>query len=348
MADSIEEFTVSNDILDDPVRLRQRLDAEGYLFIRDLQDPALLAALRLDILQVCRAGGWIRAGTDLEEGIADISQRCTEGNIEYTDVYHEIYKLESFHRAAHVPVVLDTMSKIIGRTALPHPQKIARLWFPQYTDHTTPVHQDFVHFQGAFETYTCWTPLSACPLELGGLAVLPGSHKIDAVHDHHFSLGAGGLAIDDADLDSNWATTNYALGDTLIFHSLTVHKALPNLTPDRLRISLDNRYSAIDQPLAAHMLEPHLARFSPLDWEAIYQGWASTDLQYYWRDLDLQILPKDESWAGTGFREALERGQRGDEDALFALRRVIGRDPTTEQARAAREVLQTAAAPRDH
>ena len=74
---------------------------------------------------------------------------------------------------------------------LPHPQKIARLWFPQYTEHTTPMHQDFVPLPSSFSTYTFWAPVGDCPLELGGLAVLPGSHKIGKVREHHFSLGAG-------------------------------------------------------------------------------------------------------------------------------------------------------------
>jgi ectoine hydroxylase-related dioxygenase (phytanoyl-CoA dioxygenase family) len=34
-----------------------------------------------------------------------------------------------------------------------------------------------------------------CPIELGGLAVLAGSHKTGAVGEHYFSLGAGGLAL---------------------------------------------------------------------------------------------------------------------------------------------------------
>jgi hypothetical protein len=38
------------------------------------------------------------------------------------------------------------------------------------------------------------------------------------------------------------------MGDALIFPSLTVHQALPNLTQDRLRVSLDNRYQALSQP----------------------------------------------------------------------------------------------------
>ena len=34
---------------------------------------------------------------------------------------------------------------------IPQPQKVARLWFPKFTEHTTPIHQDFVHFQGCHE-----------------------------------------------------------------------------------------------------------------------------------------------------------------------------------------------------
>ena len=122
------------------------------------------------------------------------------------------------------------------------------------------MHQDFVHFQGSFNTYTFWAPVGDCPLELGGLAVLPGSHKIGKVREHHFSLGAGGLAVDESELTGHWLSADYEAGDALIFPSLTVHQALPNYTEDRLRISLDNRYQAQGEPIAQHMLDPHLTR----------------------------------------------------------------------------------------
>jgi ectoine hydroxylase-related dioxygenase (phytanoyl-CoA dioxygenase family) len=339
MTAGFQEFRVSNDAFDEPAELRRRMDAEGYLFFRALQDPAKLAALRRDILRVLREGGWVKHGTDLAAGIAETAARCTEGDVEYTAVYHEMYKLESFHRAGHWPEVLAMMEQVIGGPVLPHPQKIARLWFPQYAEHTTPIHQDFVHFQGTFRTYTCWAPVGDCPRELGGLAVLLGSHKIDAVHDHHFSLGAGSLAIDTQQLEGQWVTTDYAAGDTLIFHSLTVHQALPNTTPDRLRISLDNRYQALDQPIAEHMLLPHLRTHHELTWDEVYQDWRSRDLQYYWRDLDLKVLPKDESWGAKGFEEALARARRGDPEARHHLTRLLRRIPDSDQGRAAAAAL---------
>ena len=259
MAEQLRELKVSNDAMRAPEELRRRIQDDGYLFFKKLQDADKLWDLRRQMLTVIQEGGWLVAGTDPMAGIADISRRCTEGDMEFTDVYHEVYKLESFHQSAHWPEVLDMLEKVIGSPVLPHPQKIARIWFPQYTEHTTPVHQDFVHFQGNFETYTCWAPVGDCPIELGGLAVLPGSHKVNRVMNHRFSLGAGALRINTDELDGNWHSTDYEIGDTLIFLALTVHKALPNLTIDRLRVSLDNRYQTVGDPISEEVLYPHLS-----------------------------------------------------------------------------------------
>lgn len=337
----LNEFRVSNDALDDPAEIRRRMDEEGYLFIKGLQDPDKLLSLRRDIMQVIMDGGWLIKGTDPMDGIADPEKRCTEPDLAYPQVYHEMYKLESFHRAGHWPEVIDMLEKVIGGPVLPHPQKIARLWFPKYTNHTTPIHQDFVHFQGVYDTYTCWAPIGDCPLELGGLAILPGSHKIDAIHDHHFSLGAGGLAIDENDLTNNWVTTNYEVGDSLIFHSLTVHQALPNVTEDRMRISLDNRYQSPDLPIAEHMLRPHLGRMYPLPWDEVYKNWSSKDLQYYWEDLNLEVLPTIEDFGAKSFIEALERAAEGDKDAILALERTVKLDPDGENGKKAAAVLES-------
>src|ERR1051326_4214532 len=114
MTEGFQEFRVSNDAIEDAAELRRRMDAEGYLFFRALQDPDKLWALRRDMLGVLREGGWVKAGTDLMDGIAEPAQRCTEGDLEYTQVYHEAYKLESFHRAGHWPEVLAMKRKVIG------------------------------------------------------------------------------------------------------------------------------------------------------------------------------------------------------------------------------------------
>jgi len=342
MTELLKELRVSNDAMNNPEELRHRISEEGYLFFKKLQVPDKLRALRREMLTTMQEGGWLVAGTDPMDGIADISTQCTEGDAEYTNVYHEVYKLEAFHRSGHWPEVVDMVQKIIGSSVLPHQQKIARLWFPKYTAHTTTIHQDLVHFQGNFQTYTCWAPVGDCPIELGGLALLPGSHKINQVMEHHFSLGAGSLCVNTDELSGEWHSTNYEIGDTLIFLALTVHKALPNLTEDRLRVSLDNRYQAVDDPIAEHMLEPHLNIFNSLRWEDVYRNWKSDELKYYWKNLDLTVLPRDFSYGNKGFEEALELARDGDKRAVLHLNRVIKRDSTTELAQRAAAVLQEA------
>ncbi len=339
MVENLGELRVSSEALDDPAELRRRIQEDGYLFFKKLQDPDRLLKLRAEMLEPMRAGGWLQPGTELIDGVANIDRRCTEGDTAYTDVYHNIYALESFHRAGHWPEVLEVMEKIIGGPVLPHPSKIARIWFPQYTEHTTPAHQDFVHFQGAFETFTCWAPVGDCPIELGGLAILPGSHKSNMVFDHHFSLGAGNLIVDTEQQGSDWLTTNYEAGDSLIFHSLTIHEALPNVTPDRMRISLDNRYQSLEHPIAEQMLLPHLAVDGKPAWNDVYAGWESEELQYYWRDLALTVVPRDTSYSDKGFAEALEQAGDGDPHARLRLEQIVRRDPDSERARVAARVL---------
>lgn len=338
------ELRVSNDASEDAEELRRRLDRDGYLFFKQLQNPDRLRELRREMLTVMQRGGWLLPDTDPVDALANVDARCTEGDVEYSEVYHEVYKLEAFHRIAHEPEVLGMVEKIYGKPAMPHPQKIARLWFPQYTEHTTPAHQDFVHFQGNFQTLTAWAPVGDCPRELGGLAMLAGSHKTDKVLQHHFSLGAGALDVElgEEEQRREWHSTDYEIGDTLIFPALTIHKALPNVTEDRLRVSLDNRYQAVGDTIAEHMLQPHLNIFNQLTWEDVYRDWESEDLQYYWKQMENPVAARDMSYLEQGFAEAVELAKRGDAHARHYLQRFIKRDPDSSEAKLAETVLQEA------
>ncbi len=342
MSDRLLELRQSNDVQNNAAELKLRLAEDGYLFFRRLLDPQRLLNLRREMLTLMQAGGWLVPGTDPIDGIANPDARSTEGDAEYTDVYHQVYRLQAFHEIAHCREVMDLLERVRGCPMMPQPQKVARLWFPKFTEHTTPIHQDFVHFQGTHDNLTCWSPIGDCPRELGGLAVLRGSHKVDRVLEHHFSLGAGSLHVDPAahsELNDEWHTTDYEVGDTLIFPALTIHKALPNVTEDRLRVSLDNRYQRVGDPIAEHMLNPHLSSMSPLTWDDVYEDWDSDDFQYYWKNLDNPVLPKITEYLDKAFDEAVQLTRNGDERAQLHLRRMAIRDPTSDQGKVALEVL---------
>ena len=337
MSSEVKEMRVSNDAMNNPRELQSRLADEGYLFFRRLVDPDKLWELRREMMSTIQDIGWLVAGTDPMDGIANLDMRYTEGDNEYSAGYAEVYRIENFHRSGHWQEYLDIIEMMVGKPIMPHPQKVARIWFPKYTEHTTPKHQDFVHFQGSYDNITCWAPIGDCPIELGGLAVIPRSHRVNRVLDHHFALGAGGLMVDETeheDIDPVWHSIDYEAGDALFFPALTIHQALPNYTEDKLRLSLDNRYMPVGDNIAEHMLSPHEP--SQLSWDDIYPGWQHDDLKYYWKNYENPVVEKDLSFGQKGQAEAIAMARAGSEEAIYALERGARNNPDL----VAPEVLQ--------
>ena len=337
----VQPFLDSTEALGDSDELRRRLRQDGYLFLRGLQDRTALSEVRMQVLATVERAGWMLPGSSPADGRVDAALACTEGDRAYADVYHEVQKLRSFHAVAHTKTVLTLLSDLFEGPAFVHPKKVGRLWFPQFTAHTTPLHQDYVHFQSNLEVLSVWTPLGDCPLELGPLAIVEGSHHIGKVIDHHFSLGAGALEVDGADSVGTLRCSGFDLGDTLVFGCLMVHGALPNTTEDRLRVSLDNRYQRRGLPISAHQLLPHLNE-GRLTWEGVYAEWPKPDpddLRYYWEREQLEVVPQDTSFSERIFEEALAVAAEGGEAGLVAMRRTVANAPASENARRARAIL---------
>ncbi len=287
--EGILPFLISNDATDDPNKLRERMRRDGYLFFRGLISAADIRRTRAEILALCAGAGWLAPGTEPNEGIAAPGIASTEPQPDYMAVYNPLLRGEAFNALAHDSGLLNVLEGLFGEAPLPHARNIARIIFPQNTLHTTPSHQDYLHIQGTEETYTAWIPLGDCPRSLGSLVVMPGSHH-SGVYSVQKAHGAGGVGIDTDALPFPWAGGDFAEGDALLFNSLTIHKALPNLTPDRLRLSVDFRYQPLSHPIAPSSLEPHHQQQT---WEEIYADWKSDLFKYYWRDLPLTYAGSD-------------------------------------------------------
>jgi hypothetical protein len=281
----MKPFFNSSPIADSPTDLRARADQDGCVFFRGLLPPEPVLDLRRQILELCARHGFLAPETPLDAAVAAPEVRCREGDPEYMAAYDDIQRLEAFHALAHQPPLLAALRNLFGEEVLVHPRNIARVMFPQNNDYTTPAHQDYVHIQGTEETWTAWIPLGDCPRELGGLEVLPGSHRFGALPVRSAN-GAGGLGVETDGLGLEWAGGDFHCGDVLLFQSLCVHRGFNNQTPDRVRLSVDYRYQGVSQPLTEGSLLPH---FNRLSWEEIYRGWSRTDLQYYWRQYDLHL-----------------------------------------------------------
>ena len=90
MNTKLKTLEASNELLEDPAQLRDQIQVEGYLFFKRLFDPDAVMRLRKEMLTVIQDGGWLVAGTDPMDGIADVSKRCTEVDPDYPGVYHQV------------------------------------------------------------------------------------------------------------------------------------------------------------------------------------------------------------------------------------------------------------------
>ena len=283
----------STALLGSPLELRAKADIDGFLFFKKLLPPTPLLDLRREILLILERRGLIEPGTPLMEAwvVLEKIEKLEPFEGCCLEVYQDIQRLESFHQLAHHPKLLRIYQSIFETPVFPHPRNIARVMFPGANARVTPPHQDFIHIQGTEETWTAWFPLGDCPVELGGLSMLKGSHK-EGVVAVTAAEGAGGLESVLCENDYQWLIHDFEIGDVITFPSTTIHQSLPNQRGNVTRLSCDFRYQSVNQPIEGKSLLPHTCG---LTWDDIYEGWKNKNLQYYWKDEKLQMSAWDES-----------------------------------------------------
>jgi ectoine hydroxylase-related dioxygenase (phytanoyl-CoA dioxygenase family) len=217
--------------------------------------------LRRAMLEICAAAGWIDGSDRMSERWSGAGP-FTEGDPQYMAVYKQIINHPLFIAWPERREFIETIGKIVDGPVLAHRLRIGRVTFPNNVQQTTAAHQDFQYIRGSAQTYTVWTPIGDCPIELGALAVLRGSHRAGFIEHQNFKEKKyAGQGLPDKALPAGegieWHAGDFAAGDALIFHSHTIHKAMPNLTKDRLRLSTDNRYQAAGDHIADISTKSH-------------------------------------------------------------------------------------------
>ncbi|HEU5315137.1 MAG TPA: phytanoyl-CoA dioxygenase family protein [Chloroflexota bacterium] len=265
--------------------LRERMAEDGYVFLPGYLDRAEVLDARRAICSRLAELGLLRGGDatyPVEEGIvvpgaslaetgmkpADIAARCAE-------LQHLLYgydgRLMRFHRA------------FLGGDVKHYDFTWLRVVRP---GKGTTSHCDIVFMgRGTSNLYTAWTPLGDIDRTLGGLIVLEGSHKKDDLRDYQQTdvdtycenkfdgawvgpegqrnrpeLATGGITEDHVGLrrrmGGRWLTTDFRMGDLLVFGMFLVHASLDNQSADRLRLSSDSRYQLASEPADERWIGP--------------------------------------------------------------------------------------------
>ncbi len=329
----MDAFVDSTALAGDGAALADRMRRDGYLFLRGLLPAEPVCALQRQIGAIARDAGWLQRDAPVEDAVADLAGFCVDPDPTYLATLRRINRLEAFHALKHHPALMTLFERMLGGPVFPHPRVLMRNIFPAREAFTTKAHQDFPNVQGTTEVFTAWFPLIDCPMEVGPLQVAAGTHTGE-VYDFDIAAGAGGIEITDP-FDGRFVSGPFAVGDVLIFHSLTVHKGVPNRS-DKLRMSMDVRYQLVSEKFNPDNAQ---ADGQPLSWPEVYADWRSDALQYYWHRLPLVEQKFDRFWFDKRDARAFELAEAGDARARSVLQRIVARDPDAAKRARAQHLL---------
>jgi ectoine hydroxylase-related dioxygenase (phytanoyl-CoA dioxygenase family) len=270
-----------------PVTLREEMGARGYVLIRGILAHEAVNSVLSDVTDVLAAADWLLPGHDPKEHMAKADAACGDPDPAFKRVYQEVFNLESFHALPHDRALRAVMKMLVGEQPLVHPKPIGRLIFPHCERLVTHAHQDYEFMGGDPEFFTVWIPLHDCPIDVGPLRILEGSHRFGVQRHEHESLHVPEIP-EGAAVGDGWVEGDVRAGDVLIFHSLTVHAASPNYS-DRIRVSMDCRFQ--DSRRVLNPANLVFAGESGKSWEKTYAGWQSDALKFYWKKMPLTLRP---------------------------------------------------------
>lgn len=247
---NVAELPDSTPLLADPERLRERWRDDGVLFFRGVVDHSAIAKVRDEYLARLKEIGVV----DADETQSNWNGRDRLDGALARPIGDDVWR----------DLVADPSLDGVVRTFLGE----APTWVPIVVHRTAPPansganpdtfatrHQDGVYNYG-IDFITCWIPLMDIDDEVGGLAVVPGSHKGSLYPPDAFDNPDKRVGIPSGTIpDSAWRRPDYKVGDLLMFHSMTAHAGLPNRS-GKLRLSTDIRFlpESIAKPFVGKVL----------------------------------------------------------------------------------------------
>jgi hypothetical protein len=244
----------STPLMHEPSDLRERMDEDGYLLLRGLHDPARVQAVRDMMLQNLAENDQIDTSFPLDEAVVKPGAHGA-----FLGGSKSLTRNQTFLDLVESPRLMSFFAQFLRSDVLTFDYKWLRVIGP---GDFTGAHYDIVYMgRGTHNLYTCWTPITDVPYDLGPLALLVGSHrgpgfervkatygKMDVDRDHV----TGAFSNDPMEMvekfGGQWQTAEFQMGDAVIFGMFTMHGSLTN-TSSRYRISCDTRYQRADEPV---------------------------------------------------------------------------------------------------
>jgi ectoine hydroxylase-related dioxygenase (phytanoyl-CoA dioxygenase family) len=243
----LSELNDSNQLLGDAAALRQRLQRDGFLFLRGLIDREAVTEARTTIMQYMSEQQALVPNEPVLEGV------MPSGGKSVPMMGHKgITSVPQVRRVLAAPELFTIFEQVFDGPALTFDYKWLRaVGNEQYTS----AHYDIVYMgRGSARLHTTWIPLGDFNVQQGTLAMVAGSHDAPSYEKLRQTYGKMDV---DRDLvegwftkepmeitekfGGQWATANFQMGDVMIFGMYMMHASTTNLT-NRFRLSCDVRF----------------------------------------------------------------------------------------------------------
>ncbi|MEM7033953.1 MAG: phytanoyl-CoA dioxygenase family protein [Chloroflexota bacterium] len=269
---SFGELRPSEGVVTDTKELRHRFQEDGYLYLPGYLNRELLLDARREMLKALQVLGYVDNTYPLMDGVSKMAHGVSAQSMRHLPKHNA-----PLLRALYEGRMIEIYERLLGGSI----RHLDFTWCrikPSGAESATTPHYDIVYMgRGTKNLCTSWTPLGDVPKEMGGLMILENSHRQEEIKATYGTMdvdaqctnppiaaeiassekdwrrhGTGTYASDaialQKRLNSRWLTTDYQLGDLLIFSMYTLHASLDNQT-NRLRLSTDTRYQLASEPV---------------------------------------------------------------------------------------------------
>jgi hypothetical protein len=280
------ELRRSDSVLSDEAELRKRMAEDGYLYLPGLLDLDLVKAVRRDVFDRLAKLGALHPDYPSYEGISHPKpDRTVSAALDYrtdgsADSLRDCLPIKELLYKGRM---ISFFERFLGGDVL----CFDHIWFrakDSVTGKATPPHYDILYMgRGTHNLFTAWVPYTDISYDMGGVMMLEKSHlheelretygrrDIDVYDAKHVDAPlieagkklwqkSGEYSLDafstQVELGGRWLTTEYRMGDVLIFSPYTMHASTDNQSP-RMRISSDTRYQLASEPADDRWVGPN-------------------------------------------------------------------------------------------
>lgn len=259
-------FLRESSAVEAPQELRQRIDADGYLYLREFWDRSAVQEVRDSLIAQLQNMNFLKPGTDPDEALFNGREigRAFGNPLNQRDPV--------LRGLLFGPRITEFFETFLGGTV----RHFDYVWFrTKGPGLGSPLHCDLVYMgRGTHDLYTVWVPFGDIDLKLGGLLVLEGSHNQSERLSPYLSRDVDTYCTNREDaadyasgkkwwdgtlskhpvwlqkaLGGRWLTSpEFRMGDAVVFNMTLVHGSLDNQT-DRFRLSTDIRFQLEREPI---------------------------------------------------------------------------------------------------